>query len=451
MIIILNERSEDMVKDMTVGNPTKLILSFSIPLLVGNIFQQFYNMVDAIIVGRFVGVKALAAVGSTGSLAFLVLGFIIGLTSGFSVLVAQKFGAKDEDGLRHSVAMSIYLCGAFTIIMTIISLLSSKPLLMLMKTPMDIIDDANIYISIIYAGCIVAFIYNMFAGILRALGDSRTPLYFLIIASILNVLLDIFFVVNIHMGVAGAAYATVISQGVSGLLCFIYIKKKFPILKFQKKDWKINTNTMKRLLKIGLPMSFQFSITAIGVMILQSAINGFGSTVVAAFTAASKVEPLATMPLASLGVTMATYTGQNLGAGNYDRIKEGVKKCIKISLVASIIGGILIFIFGKYFVYLFLSEPGPEVIAHATRYLNTIAVFFFPLGILFVFRNTLQGLGDGLVPLLGGVIELVSRSVVALAFSGIYGYAAICLASPLSWVTAAIWLYISYKRRIKTI
>ncbi|WP_123610482.1 MATE family efflux transporter [Mobilisporobacter senegalensis] len=438
-----------MVKDMTVGNPTKLILSFSLPLLVGNIFQQLYNMVDALIVGRFVGVKSLAAVGSTGSLAFLVLGFIIGLTSGFSVLAAQRFGAKDEDGLRHSVAMSIYLCAAFTIIITLLSVLTSKSLLLLMKTPADILDDANTYIIIIYMGCIVAFIYNMLAGILRALGDSRTPLYFLIIASILNVILDIAFVVNFNMGVAGAAYATVISQGVSGLLCFIYIKKKFPILKFQKKDWKFNSNTAKHLLKIGLPMSFQFSITAIGVMILQSAINSFGSTVVAAFTAASKVEPLATMPLASLGVTMATYTGQNLGAGKYERIKDGVKKCMIISLIASLIGSALVFLFGRYFVNLFLSEPQEEVINYATKYLNTIALFFFPLGILFIFRNTLQGLGDGLIPLLGGVIELVSRSVIALVFSGIFGYAAVCYASPLSWITAAPWLYICYRIRAK--
>lgn len=440
-----------MVKDMTVGSPTKLILSFSLPLLVGNIFQQLYNMVDAIIVGRYIGVKALAAVGSTGSMTFLVLGFIIGLTSGFSVLVAQRFGARDEDGLRHSVAMSIYLCIAFTIIITLVSVLTTRPLLTLMKTPNDIFEDANTYISIIYMGSIVAFIYNMFSGILRALGDSRTPLYFLMIASILNVILDVTFVVNFHMGVAGAASATVISQGVSGLLCFIYIRKKFPILKFQKNDWKYNRNTAKRLLKIGLPMSFQFSITAVGVMILQGAINSFGSTVVAAFTAASKVEPLATMPLASLGVTMATYTGQNLGAGNYERIKDGVNKCMIISLIVSVVGSIFVFLFGDNFVYLFLSEPQPEVMAYASRYKKTIALFFYPLGILFIYRNALQGLGDALVPLIGGVIELVSRSVVALVFSGIYGYAAICLASPLSWITASVWLYISYRRRMKTL
>lgn len=433
-----------MEKDMTKGSPTKLILAFSIPLLIGNIFQQFYAMVDAIIVGRFVGVNALAAVGSTGSLSFLVMGFVIGLTGGFSVLVAQRFGAKDEDGLRHSVAMSIYLCIIFTIIITLIACLSAEWLLTIMKTPEDIFKDAYAYIFIIFLFTFVSVIYNMLSGILRALGDSRTPLYFLVIASFLNIVLDLWFIITFQMGVKGAAYATVISQGVSGLLCYIYMRYRYPILRFQKKDWIIKKDTITRLLKIGLPMSFQFSVTAIGVMILQSAINKFGSTIVAAYTAASKVEQLVTQPLASLGITMATYTGQNLGAGRQDRIIDGVKKCIVISLAFSIIGGIVIYLFGEDIVLLFLSEPDPEVLYAAGQYFKAIMFLFFPLGILFVFRNVLQGLGDGLWPFLGGVTELIVRSVVAIVFSSFFGYAAICYASPLSWISAAVLLVIAF-------
>lgn len=438
-----------MEKDMTKGSPTKLILAFCIPLLMGNIFQQFYSMTDAIIVGRYIGVDALAAVGSTGSLSFLVMGFVIGLTGGFSVLVAQRFGAKDEDGLRHSVAMAILLCLAFTIVITIIACLSTEWMLTIMKTPEDIFKDAYGYIFIIFLFTFVSVIYNMLAGILRALGDSRTPLYFLIIASILNIVLDLCFIISFGMGVKGAAYATVISQGVSGFLCYIYMRKRYPILHFQKKDWIVRKDTITRLLKIGLPMSFQFSVTAIGVMILQSAINKFGSTIVAAYTAASKVEQLVTQPLASLGLAMATYTGQNRGAGRNDRIVDGLKKSLMISLVLSIIGGIIIFTFGEKIVLLFLSEPDAAVLDAASRYFRAIMMVFFPLGVLFIFRNTLQGLGDGLWPFLGGVTELIVRSVVAIVFSSFYGYAAICYASPLSWVAAALLLVIVFVVRYR--
>lgn len=440
-----------MERDMTKGSPAKLILAFSIPLLMGNVFQQFYSMTDAIIVGRNVGVDALAAVGSTGSLSFLVVGFVIGLTGGFSVLVAQRYGARDEDGLRHSVAMAILLCAIFAVVITIIACMSTGWMLTTMKTPKDIYHDAYAYIFIIFLFTWVSVIYNMLAGILRALGDSRTPLYFLIIASILNIVLDLWFIISFNMGVKGAAYATVISQGISGFLCYIYMKKKYPILRFQKKDWVIKKDTITRLLKIGLPMSFQFSVTAIGVMILQSAINRFGSTVVAAYTAASKVEQIVIQPLASLGITMATYTGQNLGAGRNDRIIDGVKKCLIISLVFSVLGGLIIFLFGEQIVLLFLSEPDADVLQAARQYFRTIMTMFFPLGMLFVFRNTLQGLGDGLWPFLGGVTELIVRSIVAIVFSSFYGYAAICYASPLSWITASILLAVAYVLHLKKV
>ncbi|MEG1483175.1 MATE family efflux transporter [Clostridium sp.] len=439
-----------MTKDMTTGNPTKLILYFSIPLLIGNIFQQFYSMVDTIIVGRFIGVNALAALGSTGSMTFLIIGFTMGLTSGFSVLVAQFFGANDRNGLRKSVATSIILSTIFTIAITIISMLAARPLLNLMNTPADIINDANSYISIIFAGTCATVFYNMISSILRALGDSRTPLYFLIVSSILNIILDLVFIINFSMGVAGAAYATVISQGVAGILCLLYAFKRYDILRLKKKHFKIDKPLISRHLKVGLPMAFQFSITAIGVMVLQSAINSFGSVVVAAHTAASKVEQLVMQPAITFGVTMATYSAQNLGAGKIDRIKEGVKKCSIISLIISIISGIVVVSFGGEFTKLFISDASAEVVAYSQQYLNTVAIFFTILGLLFIYRNTLQGIGDAFIPMMAGVAELVVRVVVAFTLPSLIGYAGICLASPIAWIGATIPLSIAYFKRIKT-
>lgn len=433
-----------MVRDMTTGNPVKLILSFSIPLLIGNIFQQFYNMVDAIIVGRFVGVQALAAVGATGSLAFLVIGFIFGLTSGFCVLVAQRFGAGDYKSMRHMVAMSLYLSVGITVILTIVMVGTARPLLEIMNTPDDIIAEAEKYISIIYAGMMATMFYNLLAGILRALGDSKTPLYFLIIASILNVVLDLFFVINLQAGSAGAAYATIISQAVSAILCFVYIVKKFPILRFEKGEMVFRLDTTLKLFGIGLPMALQFAITASGVIILQSAINSFGSTVVGAYTAASKVEQLTTQPLMTFGTTMATYVSQNLGAGKMDRIREGVKKGILLTILASILGTIVVFLFGKGLISMFIVKEQVEAIDLAVNYLNIVSFFYIPLSLIFIFRNTLQALGDGLVPMLAGLSEMLVRTFFAFFVATKIGFLGICIANPSSWFAAAIPLTITY-------
>lgn len=439
-----------MTKDMTTGNPVKLILFFSIPLLIGNIFQQFYSMVDTIIVGRFLGVKALAAVGSTGSMTFLIIGFVLGLASGFSVLVSQKFGANDEEGLKKAVASSIILSTILAIIITIISVFAAKPLLRLMNTPNDIINDAATYITIIFAGTAATFFYNMISGILRALGDSKTPLYFLIISSILNVVLDLVFIVNFKMGVSGAAFATVISQGVSGLLCLIYTAKKFPILHLKKEHFKFESEYIKQHLRIGVPMALQFSITAIGAIILQGAVNAFGSTVVAAHTAASRVEQLVMQPSVTFGVTMATYSAQNLGAGSIERIKEGVKKCTIINIIIGIVAALVLIFFGEMFIKMFVSDADPNVIAYAKKYLNTVAFFFIPLSLIFIYRNTLQGMGYTFVPMMAGVAELVARTIVAFTLPALIGYAGICLAGPMAWIAAAIPLILSYSKKINT-
>lgn len=440
-----------MTNDMTTGNPVKLILYFSIPLLIGNIFQQFYSMVDTIIVGRFIGVEALASVGSTGSMVFLVNGFVMGLTSGFSVLVSQKFGAKDENGMRKAVASAINLSIIAIIVITLISVISAKPLLNLMNTPSNIIDDAYTYILIIYAGVIATFFYNMISGILRALGDSKTPLYFLIIASVLNVVLDLVFIINFSMGVAGAAYATIISQGVSSLLCLIYTYKKYKILRFRKGDFTVKKQYYYKHLKMGIPMALQFSITAVGIMIVQGALNIFGSSVIAAYTAASKALQLVMQPAITFGVTMATYCGQNLGAKNYQRIKEGVSKCTKISVVTSVLAGLILILFGKYFVMLFINNPDESIISYATQCLNIAGIFFIPLGLIFIYRNALQGIGESFIPMMAGVSELTARGLVAFILPKYIGYLGICLADPIAWLFACIPLAFTYYKKIHSL
>ena len=439
-----------MTNDMTTGNPVKLILLFSIPLLIGNIFQQFYSMVDTIIVGRFVGVEALAAVGTTSSMVFLVNGFVMGLTSGFAVLISQKYGAKDEAGVKKAVASSITLSIIATIIVTFISVISAKPLLTLMNTPSNIMKDASAYIIILYAGNVAIIFYNMMAAILRALGDSKTPLYFLIVSSVLNIILDLVLIINFKMGVAGAAYATVISQGVSALLCVIYTYKKYKILRLKKEDFKVKKKYYRKHLKIGIPMALQFSITAIGIMTVQSAINIFGSTVIASYAAASKVLQLVMQPATTLGVTMATYCGQNIGAKRYDRIKLGVKKCVQISIITSLISAMVLIFLGKYFVMMFVSNPDAEILSYAQQVLNISAIFFIPLGLRFVYRNALQGIGDSFIPMMAGVYELFARAVVAFTLPKVLEFMGICLADPVAWFAAVIPLAYTYYKREKS-
>ena len=441
----------NMTNDMTKGNPVKLILLFSIPLLIGNIFQQFYSMVDTIIVGRFVGVDALAAVGATGSMVFLVNGFATGLTSGFAVLVSQKFGAKDENGLRKAVASAVTLTVISVIVVTLVSLIGAKPLLKLMNTPENIMGDAHTYIKIIYGGVVATVAYNLIASILRALGDSKTPLYFLIVSSVLNVVLDLVFIINFKMGVAGAAYATIISQGVSAILCLVYTYKKFIILRLKKEDFNVKRKYYHKHLKIGIPMALQFSITSIGIMTVQGALNVFGSIVIASYTAASKALQLVMQPAITFGVTMATYCGQNLGAKEYRRIKEGVKECTKISIITSIIAGAVLIFLGKYFVMMFISNPDAEILKYAQQVLDISAIFFIPLGLIFIYRNALQGIGDSFVPMMAGVYELVARAIVAFTLPRYLYFIGICLADPVAWFAAVIPLGITYFRRIKSL
>lgn len=440
-----------MIQDMTVGKPWKMILSFSIPLLIGNLFQQLYNMADSVIVGRMVGMNALATLGSTGAIFFLVIGSVMGLTTGFSIITAQRFGAGDEEGVRRSVAMSILLSLLFTVILTVLSVTTAKPLLHLMNTPSDIFDDAWLYIVIIYAGLGASMFYNLVANVLRALGDGKTPLYFLIISSVLNIALDIFFIGQFDMGVAGAGIATVIAQLISAIGCTIYIAYKFPILRMKAEHFHWDSKNAKSHLRIGVPMAIQFAITAVGVMVMQAALNNFGPVAIAGFTAANKVEMLVTQPFAAIGITMATYCGQNRGARKMDRIRQGIRVALIISF-CTVIVAILFNVFGgRFFTELFITDKNDleEALYYAQQYLNVIAIFYIALAVLYIFRNGLQGMGEAAIPVLGGVMELVARVVVSILLPLKLGYLGVCLATPVAWIAADLPLLLRYYFKMK--
>lgn len=422
--------------DMTVGNPMKIILSFTMPIFIGNVFQQFYNMADAVIVGKFVGNKALAAVGSTGTIMFLIYGFVVGMTAGFTVLTAQKFGAGDMTGMRKTVAGAGILSFIIGAILTALFMIFMKPLLILMNTPSDIFADAYSYIMIISGGILAQMLYNLLSSVLRALGNSKTPLYFLILSALLNIVLDLVLIVGFKMGAPGAAVATVIAQGTSGVLCLFYIIAKIPVLHLTRDDLHVGGTIYGIQIRIGLPMALQYSITAIGTMMVQSALNILGSTLVAAFTAAGKIEQVVTQAYVAMGTTMATYGAQNMGAGNVSRIRQGFKSCTIIGVVYSFVAATFIMTVGKYMTYLFVSEDVELIMSSVDIYLKCIGIFFIPLAVVNIYRNGIQGLGYGLLPMMAGVAELIGRGVVAMIAAQQKSYTGVCLASPAAWILA---------------
>ena len=438
-----------MERDMTVGSPTKMILNFTFPIFLGNVFQQFYNMADTIIVGKFVAANALAAVGSTGTIMFLIIGFLTGLTAGFTVPTSQKFGAGDMKAMRKTVGSAVILSAVVSIVMTIVSMLGMRGLLKLMHTPDDIFREAYSYIMVICAGIFAQVLYNLLASILRALGNSKTPLYFLILAAGLNVVLDLVFIIGFHMGAAGAAYATVVAQGVSGLLCLLYIIKKVPILHLTKDDWSLDSTLVKIQLGVGFPMALQYSITAIGSMMMQAALNLLGSLAIAGFTAGSKIEQLVTQAYVALGTTMATYCAQNTGAGKVDRIRKGFRSSTSIGIVYSVAAGAVIMFVGKYLTPLFLSENITEIMNYVDIYLKCVGAFFIPLTIVNVYRNGIQGMGYGILPMMAGVAELIGRGVVAIIAARYHSYFGVCMASPAAWILAGGLLLVMYAHVIR--
>lgn len=434
---------------MTEGSPAGLIIRFMIPMFLGNIFQQFYNIMDSVVAGQFLGVTALAAIGSTGSLMFFVTGWLNGLSSGFAILVSQCFGAGRYDRMRHYVAMSIYLAGGCALLMTAGFLLANEPILRLMNYSSDIMPDVKAYMGIIYAGLIVTAAYNSLAAFLRALGDSRSPLYFLIISAGINVVLDIAFIVFLGMGVEGCAYATVIAQGISAFLCLIYIVKRFPILHLRKEDFRVSVRSFGRLLALGIPMGLQFSITAIGTIIVQGAVNVYGEIYMAGFSAAGKIQSLVMSVYVAFGATVATYVGQNRGAGKMDRVRQGVRCTQIMILIWSIFAMAAMFFLGKYMTWLFISPSETEVIRVAVIYFHTVFWCYPFLGSIFLYRNTLQGMGYGLVPMLGGIFELAARCLIIMLIAGKASFAAVCFADPAAWMAALIPLIPYYFYQMK--
>ena len=434
------KKSSSPAKDLTVGSPMKLILGFAFPMFLGLLFQQFYSLVDTMIVGKYLGVDPFAGVGSTGSLNFIVIGFCMGLCSGFSVPISQSFGAKDFPLLRKMVTNSVWLCTFFSVVITTLMLLFCRPVLTWMNTPENIFEYAYIYIFIIFAGIPCTILYNMTAAILRALGDSKSPIIFLAISSAINIGLDLLLIIVFRMGVDGAALATVVSQGVSGVISIIYIKKKFDILAMEKGDWKLERHLAGKLTGVGIPMGLQYSITGIGSVILQTAVNGLGSIYVASMTAGSKINIFLACPFDALGQTMAPYAGQNIGARKLDRVAKGLRAACIIGFIVSGLMVIVVKLFGDQLTMLFLDEKDPVIMQNSTQFLIIVSAFYCLLTLVNTVRFTIQGMGFSSLAIIAGVMEMIARGIAGMLLVPAFGYLGACYSSPLAWLLADAFL-----------
>ncbi len=433
-----------MTKNMTEGSPMKLILGFSIPLFFGFLFQQFYSMMDTVIVGRFLGKDNLAAVGATGSINFLVIGFCMGVCSGFAIPVSHKFGAGDYPGMRKYVANCAWLAAAFAVVLTGFTTLFCRQILVVMRTPGNILDSSYAYIWIIFLGIPATFLYNMTSGVIRALGDSRTPVIFLVMSSFLNVGMDLFFILNLHMGVQGAAWATVISQGISGSCCLLFIVKKFELLRIRKEEWAPDRHMMRVLCGMGVPMGLQYSVTAIGSVVLQSATNTLGSDAVAAVTASGRISGFLACPFDALGSTMATYGGQNVGAGRLDRIGEGMKSCIFLGAGYAVIALFISIFLGRPLAMLFLDASEVSIIGNVRLLLIVSTAFYFPLALVNIIRFLIQGMGFPTFAILAGVFEMIARAITGFLLVPLIGFPGVALGNPIAWLFADAFLIPAY-------
>lgn len=430
-----------MVKDMTNGSPSKHILGFAVPMLFGMLFQQFYNLVDTIIVGKTLGVEALAGVGATGSINFMIIGFCMGVCNGFVIPVAQCFGAKKPADLRKYV-FNGYICSiVFAIVLTLASVIFCRRILIIMNTPADIIDHAYNYIVVIFIGIPTVFLYNMVSGVIRSLGDSKTPVVFLVLSSIINVVLDFFLILVCKMCVAGAGWATVTSQLISGLTCLIYMYKKYDILKGDKSERVLDRRFITNLCMNGVPMGLQYSITAIGSTILQAAVNTLGSTYVAAMTAGSKMFNFTCCPFDALGSTMATYAGQNVGAAKIKRLGQGVRSAMIIGSVYSVLSLIALYFTTDYIALLFVNASETTIIALTRQFILASACFYIPLTGVNVVRFCIQGMGFSVFAISAGILEMIGRAFAAIILIPSIGFMGACLASPIAWIAADAFLF----------
>lgn len=437
------------MKDLTKGKPGKLIVQFAIPIFMGNLFQLMYSLVDTRIVGSTLGDEALAAVGATSTMNNLIIGFLIGLTNGFAIVTAREFGSKNLQGLKKTIGSTLQLGFIISIGLTVVSISFLTPILGLLNVPEELIMDGKMYIRVILLGMTVAMFYNICASVLRAIGDTVTPLIFLVISTISNIILDYVFILFFKTGVEGAAYATVISQTLAGVLCLIYIWRKYPMLHLKKEDFKINSNLIKSLLSSGLSMGMMQSLVALGTVALQSAINIFGMYTIVAHTAARKITEIFMLPFSVLGMTMATYCSQNLGAGEMERVKEGIKKAITGAWMWCLLVILASYTISPILIRLVTATEVEEVIKTATLYLRVDTLLYFVAALISILRNALQGIGDHITPIFSSFIELIGKVLVVIFLTPKLGYLGIILAEPIVWVLMVIPLIIKIIRHLR--
>lgn len=433
-----------MARSLITGTPWRVILIYSVPLLLGNVVQQAYQIADTIVVGRYLGVDSLAAVGATGSLLFLLLGFAWGLTSGFAIPTAQAFGARDDAAVRRSVAAGTMLTAVVTVILTVLAPLIAAPALALMRTPDELMDEATVFTQISFLGAAAMMFFNYLSAIIRAIGDSRTPLVFLTVSCLLNIALVLLLVGGLGFGVAGAALATVLAQTVSVLLCLDYVRRRLPVLHVHREDWKAARDDLREHLRLGLPMGFQASIIAIGTITVQVALNSLGTDAVAAYTTASRIDSLAIALLQSVGLAVSMYAAQNLGARRPDRIRRGVAEATWLALIAAVLLGLFMIALGAPIVRLFIGEGSEAVVELAHGMLIVNGASYALLGVLFVIRGALQGLGHTLIPTVTGIVELLMRTGAAVLLGGAMGFIGVALSNPLAWLGAVVLLVPAY-------
>ena len=440
-------------KDMTKGHPGRLLLQFALPLMLGNVFQQTYTMVDTAVVGQLVGVHALAALGSVDWFNWMSLGICSGLTQGFAILIAQQFGAKEYEKMKKTVGISLILALFSAIVVTAVFLLAAEPVLQVMGTREEILGDALLYVHIMFSGILIVMLYNWMSAVLRAIGDSTTPLIAMGVASSSNVVLDLLFVAVFRWGIAGAAAATLIAQGISCIYCFWRIRK-VSFLRLCRKDFSVKPKEAGELFRLGMPMAVQNVIISIGGMILQSIVNGFGVVFVAGFTATNKLYGILEIAAVSLGFAVSTYAGQNLGAGEYERIRSGVRKGAVMAAVISVVISLLMLLFGRQITGLFVDHSSPEagdVLNYAYHYLQVLSLFLVILYCLHIYRSALQGMGNTVIPLISGFVELAMRLLTAVLLPHVIGEYGVYFAEVAAWTGAALLLAISYQKELHRI
>ncbi len=435
--------------DLTVGQPFYCLLKFAIPIIIGNLFQLFYTLADSVIVGKTLGTNALAAVGSTSIIIYFVFCFINGLTGGFGICLGQRCGAKDETGMRKSITSATVLSIAFSILLTAVCCLLSHQLISLMQIPQDIAKEAYDYMFVVLLGTGATIFYNTISNILRALGDSRTPLYFLVFSSILNIILDLVFILSFHMGVAGAAWATILSQFISAALSLLVGLKKYPVLHIQLQDFQHLKESLLLHLKTGFQMGFQMSVMCIGQLAMQAVVNSIGTDAVAGYTAASKADQVSVLVNNAMMTAISNYVAQNFGAGKWDRIRQGVRASLIQTEGLNVLMCVGILLLRHPIVRLFLSDPTSEIYRYSDLYLTIVAPCYFLLGLLAVYRTTVQSMGNGRAPFLACIIELIMRLAATLGLSSVLGYLSVCIASPLAWLGACSLLIVCYYRMIR--